>query len=183
MAYPNKIIRNPKTRQEIRFIHTRKDTKGAFLEMEATLDSHSKEPPAHYHPYQEEDFTVLSGKLTVRINGKKKTLCPGETLHIPKKSVHSMWNSTGEKTVVHWIVRPALNTEHLLETTTGLAIDGRTNEDGRPSFLQTVLLAHKYAAVFRISSPPFVLQRLLITLLLPIASLTGSRTIYRHYLD
>lgn len=52
MAYQNKIIRNPRTRQDIRFLQTAKDTDGKVLEMEANYNSHSKEPAAHYHPYQ-----------------------------------------------------------------------------------------------------------------------------------
>ena len=80
MAIKNKTIRNLKTGQDIRFLQTGKDTNGRLLEMETTYNEHSKEPVAHYHPYQVEDFTVLSGELTVRIDGQLKLLKQGETL-------------------------------------------------------------------------------------------------------
>ena len=66
MAYRNKIIRNVQLGQEIRFLQTAKDTDGTLLEMESTYHAASKEPPPHYHPHQEEDFTVVEGELHVR---------------------------------------------------------------------------------------------------------------------
>ncbi len=183
MAFKNKTIHNPKTRQDIKFLQTGKDTNGQLLEMEATFNEHSKEPAAHYHPYQVEDFTVLSGELTVRIDGQLKVLKKGDTLHIPKNKVHSMWNNTNDKTIVNWKVQPAMNTDHLLETATGLANDGKTNEDGMPNILQVALMANKYADVFRLAKPPFAIQKLLFIILTPFAYLFGYKPTYKKYLD
>ncbi|MCO6479203.1 MAG: cupin domain-containing protein [Phaeodactylibacter sp.] len=183
MAYKSKIIRNSKTRQDIKFLQTGKETGGQLLEMEATFNEHSKEPAAHYHPYQEEDFTVLSGELTVRIDGQMKILRQGDTLHIPRNKVHAMWNNSDKKTIVSWKVQPAMDTDHLLETATGLANDGRTNEDGMPGILQVALMANKYAGVFRLAMPPFVIQKILFIVLSPIAYLFGYRPTYKKYLD
>lgn len=61
MAFKNKIIRNAKTGQEIRFLLTGKDTQGKLLEMEATYAEHSEEPVGHYLPFQTEAFTIISG--------------------------------------------------------------------------------------------------------------------------
>ena len=80
MAISNKIISNSKTGQVIRFLQTAKDTNGALLEMECGFGPKSKEPPTHYHPYQEEDFTVLSGELTVKIDAKTITLKKGDVI-------------------------------------------------------------------------------------------------------
>jgi len=183
MAYKNKIILNPITKQEIRFLQTGNETGGQLLEMESTLNAYSKEPAPHYHPKQKEDFTVLSGELTVRIDGKVLVLKKGDTLHIPQNKVHSMWNNTNGKTVLNWKVQPALNTENLFETATGLAIDGKTNKDGMPNILQVALMANKYDAVFRLSKPPFIIQKLLFLLLTPFAYLMGYRPTYKKYLD
>jgi len=90
MAFRNKTIRNTETGQEIKFIQTGKDNGGELLEMESTFDPDSKEPPPHYHPYHEEDFTVLSGQLTVRMNSRLVVLNAGDQLHIPRNTVHSM---------------------------------------------------------------------------------------------
>lgn len=183
MAFKNKTISNPKTGQDITFIQTSNDTNGKRLVMESTYNAYSKEPVSHYHPNQIEDFTVLSGELTVRMNGEVKILQVGDTLHIPKNTMHAMWNATLEKTVVQWSVEPALNTEYLLETTTGLAADGKANAEGMPSLLQLVLIANKYAPVFRLSTPPFIVQKIFFLLLTPVAYLCGYRSTYKKYLD
>ena len=183
MAYKNKMIRNPKAHMAIRFLQTAKDTNGRFLEMEARYAAHSAEPVAHYHPHQEEDFMVLSGELTVKINGRVKILRAGEGLHIPEKTVHSMWNNSNGATIVNWKVTPAMNTENLLETTAGLAVDGKTNSKGRPPVLQVALMANKYAEVFRLSKPPYFVQKIVFTVLSPFAYLAGYQPDYKKYLD
>ena len=72
MAYSGKEISNSKTGQAIRFIQTAKDTQGQLLEMESSWKPFSKEPAPHFHPRQDETFTVISGELTVRINDEIK---------------------------------------------------------------------------------------------------------------
>ncbi len=183
MAYKNKTILNSITGQGIRFLQTAKDTNGELLEMEATFNAHSKEPLAHYHPYQIEDFTILSGELTVRIDGDIIVMKQGETLHIPSHKVHAMWNSSGSKAVVNWKVQPAMDTENLLETATGLANEGKTNKDGAPNILQVALIANKYADVYRLSKPAFPVQKILFFVLSPLAYLLGYRATYKRFLD
>ncbi|RPI12624.1 MAG: cupin domain-containing protein [Ignavibacteriae bacterium] len=183
MAFKGKIIQNTKTGQDIKFIQTAKDTNGKLLEMESTYNSHSKEPVSHYHPLQEEEFTVLSGELYVRINGQVKILKQGDILNIPKNVVHSMWNDSDSKTVVNWKVFPALNTEYLLELGTGLANDGKTNDGGMPNILQVALMANRFSKAFRITKPPFIIQKIVFTILTPIAYLSGYRPIYKKYID
>lgn len=183
MAYKNKILRNPKTGQDIKFLQTATETQGKLLEMESSFHPHSKEPPAHYHPYQVEDFTIVQGELTVRIAGEVKVLKEGNTLHIPKRTVHAMWNNSGHMTIVNWKVQPAMNTEHLLETNIGLVNEGKTNGEGRPHILQIALMLNKYASVFRLAKPPYLIQKIIFTILSPFAYLFGYRATYEKYLD
>lgn len=183
MAVKNKIIRNLKTGHQTKFLQTAKDTNGELLEMEATYHAHSTEPVAHYHPFQEEDFTILEGTLTVRIDGELRILKPGDTLHIPVNKVHSMWNNGDGMTVVNWKVRPAMTTEYFLETATGLFNDDKANSQGKLPLLQTALLANKYGPVFRLAKPPYWVQRILFFILAPIGYLMGYRARYEEYLD
>ena len=183
MAYKGKQISNHKTGQDIKFLQTAKDTGGKLLEMEATYNTHSKEPAAHYHPLQAEDFTVLSGQLTVRIDGQLKVLKQGNTIHIPAGKVHAMWNNTNTTTIVNWKVQPALDTENLLETATGLVMDGKTNDNGMPNIFQLALMANKYTDVFRLAKPAFIVQKILFYILTPFAYLLGYKPTYKKYLD
>ena len=183
MAYKNKQIANSVTGQSIKFLQTARDTGGHLLEMESSYRPHSTEPPPHYHPEQEEDFLVLSGELTVRMNGQLRVLSAGEQLHIPKNTVHSMWNASAQTTTMNWKVVPAIDTEYFLETAAGLAADGMLNKKGMPPFLQTVMLADRYRSIFRMAKPPYLIQRILFALLKPLAYICGYRAVYRKYLD
>jgi quercetin dioxygenase-like cupin family protein len=179
----HKLINNSKTGQSIRFIQTGRDTAGEPLEMETTFRPFSKEPPPHYYPYQIEDFTVLSGELSVRMDGQVVTYRMNDSFHVPINKVHSMWNASSETTILNWKVRPASNTENLFETVSGLSNDGETNDEGVPRILQLVLLADKFSKVFRAAKPLYYIQKVLFLILTPVAYLLGYRASYKKYLD
>jgi len=182
MAYRNKIITNPIVGQHIKFLQTAKDTYGKLLEMEASYRPYSKEPPPHYHPYQEEDFMILKGQMTVRLQGKILLLNEGDTLHITPNTIHSMWNNSGGTSVINWKIQPALSTEYFLETVMGLAADKKRRKSVN-SLLQRSLMANRYSKVFRLSRPPFFVQKILFLLLTPFAWLFGYRASYKQYFD
>ncbi|HEY5823238.1 MAG TPA: cupin domain-containing protein [Cyclobacteriaceae bacterium] len=183
MAIAGKHIWNKKTRQQIKFLQTSKDTNGAFLEMLTVYPPQSNEPPPHYHPEQDEYFEVTKGQLTIRLGNELKYLTTGEKLHIAKGQAHSMWNTTNEETEVNWKVMPAMTTEYFLETLTGLANDNKTDASGVPSILQISLTANKYNQVFRLAKPSYAVQRIVFTLCSPIAFLLGYRPDYDDYLN
>lgn len=183
MAYRNKVIRNPLSGQSIRFLQTSTDTEGALLEMESSFAPHSLEPVPHYHPVQRELFTVISGSIHVRMNGKVKEVTKGEQLSVPPNTVHSMWNAAGTTAVVNWRVEPALGTEYFLETGMGLATDGKVNKKGLPPVLQTALLARHYKNVFRLAKPPYFLQRAVFGALAPLSKIAGYKAVYNEYID
>lgn len=183
MAYRGKQIENPVAKQQILFLQTAKDTGGQLLEMKATFRAHSMRPASHYHPFQEEDFTVLEGELTVKMQEQTVILKPGDSLHIAPGVMHAMWNDTSHETIVNWQVRPAMQTEHLLETAAGLATDGKVNKKGVPGLLQVALMANKYSRVFRLSKPAFAIQKMVYVVLSPFAKLAGLQADYEEYLD
>jgi len=183
MAYKGKILENPLTGQDILFLKTAKDTGGRLLEMESVYRTTSAEPVEHYHPVQEEDFAVIEGEVTVKINGQLSVYKAGDHFFIPKGTAHAMWNASPHKTVLNWQVRPALNTEYFLETTHGLVKDGKTNSKGMPDLLQVAAIANHYKRSFRLTNPPYVAQRIIFSLLAPIAYLAGKKGEYEQYID
>ena len=48
----------------------------------------------HVHPYQEESFELLSGTLEVFAEGRWRRLQRGESMRVPKATVHGFRNST-----------------------------------------------------------------------------------------
>lgn len=183
MAYKGKKIFNPVNKQTIEFVTTAKDSKGTKLEMIARWAPASLKPAEHYHPEQDETFEVTQGELSVLLNGRKYSLKQGETIHIPAKTVHAMWNESGEETVVNWSIYPALATEYFLETGTGLAADGKTGKNGMPGLLQVALLAKRYQKEFRLHKPPYRVQKVLFSFLAPFAVLSGKKAVYPQYID
>lgn len=183
MAHQGKIICNKKTGQQIEFIRTAKDTKGKLLEMESVFRPVSIEPVPHYHPFQEEIFTILEGTISVRLKNEVKILRKGDQLHIKRNEVHSMWNHSNEETKVNWRVMPALDTEYFLENGIAIANNKKTNEQGLPGLLQASLLANKFSHVFRIAKPPYPVQKIIFPVLGAIALMAGYRSEYKEFAD
>ena len=48
---------------------------------------------AHYHNVMEEDFYIIEGKVDIVVDGVKKTLGPGELIHIEPGEVHYVINT------------------------------------------------------------------------------------------
>ncbi|QHV99393.1 cupin domain-containing protein [Spirosoma endbachense] len=183
MAYRNKVIRNPKTGQVITFLHTAKDTAGQFLGMIATFQP-QRQPELRYSlPHQTLDLDVLSGELTVLINGQYRQLKAGEKLFIEANRPHALWNRSTQPTTINCRVRPALNTEHLLETIAALAGVETISRQPIPRILQTALTANCFSNVFRLTRWPFVCQKFIFILLSPVAYLAGFKPTYEKYID
>ncbi len=51
--------------------------------------------PSHYHKKKEETFQMLYGILEVDIEGRHRTLYPGDTLVVPRGVWHSFWTPSG----------------------------------------------------------------------------------------
>src|SRR5690242_15413127 len=64
-------------------------------------------PPPHYHPEQAEHFEVLAGALRVEVDGVQRDLRAGDTLDVPRRTVHRMWNPNAEPASARWETRPA----------------------------------------------------------------------------
>ncbi|SEW21817.1 cupin domain-containing protein [Chitinophaga arvensicola] len=158
-------ITNHVTGQVIRFLPSAEDN---ILEMETTYRPFSQEPPVHYHPFQEEYFQVLSGELTVRLDGEIKTYREGAFIHIKPRVRHSMWNGGLKPAIVSWSVSPGMNTADFLQTMFLLSNEGATNAAGVPALPVMLFLLRKYRKVFCLDKPPAILLQLLYALFMPI---------------
>ena len=76
-----------------------------------------------------------------------------------------MHNTSHEVGRVIWQTRPAMRTETFFETIWGLARDGKVSEDRSPGLLQIAVLGSAYSDQFRLTSPPYGLQRILFFIL------------------
>lgn len=156
-------------------------TDGDLLELEARYPPHSPQPPAHYHPCQEERFQVLQGRFRARIGSLERVYETGETFIVPINTRHWMHNVSAMEGCLLWQVRPALRTQDFLETLWGLQADGKTNAGGVPNMLQLAVILHEYADECRSASPPYAVQCVLFGILAPVGRLLGYRPRYDRY--
>lgn len=84
------------------------------LDLDASWTTGGKPPPTHWHPHQHEHFEVLEGQLTVQVGAEPpRILRTGDTVHVPPRTAHRMWNADTEQTRASWRVSPPMRTEEM----------------------------------------------------------------------
>jgi quercetin dioxygenase-like cupin family protein len=157
------------------------DTRGELLEGDLFAKPGAFVAAAHVHPNQEERFEILSGSLTLRLDGQERMLRPGDVAVIPPGRPHQWWNSGDEEVHVLGQFRPALRTEIFFETFFGLGQDGKTNRKGLPNPLQLAVLMREYEDEMRLARPPAVIQKIVSVPLAAVGRLRGYRAWYPQY--
>ena len=175
MATAGDVVENPAARMRLRFLRTAGDTNGELLEMEATYQPGSVEPLEHSHPRQEEHFEVILGTLRARVGTEERTLAAGDELDIPRGTVHAMWNESQDEARVIWLTRPALRTEDFFVAVGRLAQEGKLTAKGAGNPLLGAALLHRFRDEFRPTSPPPVVQPVVVGALAILARLLGQR--------
>lgn len=182
MAKSGGELVNPVTGLRTVFRKTARDTGDDLLQVDWIGDPGWTTGPDHVHPYQEERFEVLSGKLGLRVEGVERVHGVGEVIVAPAGSAHAAWNANGDEAVYVLVdFRPALRTEIAFETLAGLARDGKTNKAGAPrNPLRLALIAHEYEEEIYFVRPPLYVQRVVFGVLAKVARLLGYRAEYPY---
>jgi mannose-6-phosphate isomerase-like protein (cupin superfamily) len=132
-----------------------------LLAMEAEWAAEENRPPAPVHPHQDERFEVLEGELTVQLGRKTRVLREGETVEVPRRTAHRMWNAGDRPARARWEVRPALRTQEMFE-----AIDRSRSfrphpRGGGMTVLGAAPVLTKYSDEFRLTAPALVMKPLM----------------------
>lgn len=90
---------------------------GAFVEMEFVLPAGCVPPPPHVHRHQVEDYEVLEGRFDVVVDGRWRTLGPGDSASVPVGALHTFRNRSGETVRVRNRHSPAMRFEEFIERT------------------------------------------------------------------
>ncbi|MBK9124998.1 MAG: cupin domain-containing protein [Chloroflexi bacterium] len=176
----SRAFTDPKTGDSIRFLRTADETGGALFEVEVTYNPHSKRPPTHYHPRQEERFDVVQGQITAEIGGETRTYRAGEYFIVPPGTHHAMWNAEQSPVVMNWQTRPALRTQQLFESLWGLQQDGKL-DSAKPNLLRIAVILNHFRDEFRLAGPSQIVQTLLFPILAVVGRLAGHRAHYEEY--
>jgi hypothetical protein len=135
----------------------------------------------HVHPVINEWFTPVSRRVGFRVNGQESVAEIGQRLHVSPGTAHDWWNAGDEEAHVVVEVSPAARFEEAISTTFGLARDGKTNANGLPNLLQLALLSREFEDVLYFTNPPRAVQKVLFSVLAPVARLLGYRGSYPEY--
>lgn len=179
MIHAGQTIENPATGERLVFHETALRTGGEYVSFDAYITPGGHLPTGHVHPSQTETFEIVSGTLTMKLDGRTVEAGPGDTVVVEPGVNHDFANNTDE--VVHFRaeVRPALMIESLIETMYGLAADGKTNRWGIPNPLRMAVIAGAHFDTVRLSFPPAFVQRAALAVGAPIGRILGYRPEYQ----
>ncbi len=180
MPTKGQVITNPLNGDTYEYLETAKDTDGERVTMRATIKSKGPLVPNHFHLYQEESFEVISGELTVWLDGKKSTLSEGEKRTLPKNVPHNHYNNNDVPVTYIHSVSPGLDFDYLIENLVGLAADGKS-KNGKHGLMQELVTLKYLDSKTFLADMPLGLQKFLMNTLAPVGRLMGYRAIYKKY--
>jgi len=182
MPTKGQVITNPTNGDSFEFLETAKDTNEEHISMKSVVKSKGQIVPNHVHVYQDETFEVISGKLTVLLDGEKREVSAGEKLTLPKNIPHNHYNNQDtEVTYIH-TVSPALDFDYLVENLVGLAADGKS-KNGKYGLMQELVTLKYLDSKTYLADIPIGVQKVLMNTVAPIGRLFGYRAIYKRYSD
>ena len=158
------------------------EANGHLLVVDLYLRPGGRVAGEHVHPAATESFTLVTGQLAVRHDGRTLHAGPGTRVHVAPGVAHDFWNASGEEVRVLVEVRPGRRLEQLIRQLFLSAQEGRTDARGRPRPLHAAVLAQEFADTIRFTSPPRLVQRALFGLLAPVGRATGHRALDPGYL-
>jgi quercetin dioxygenase-like cupin family protein len=165
------VIVNPVSGQTVTFLSTTRDA----LVTRFDVEPGRPHDPRHIHPMQIETITVVEGRIRGFFPDKsERVLEPGQKWEIPAGSPHT-WAPINAPVQLQIEFRPALRTRRLMTRLFGLAEAGRTNSRGMPGPFQVSVTALEYERELRLASPPWALQKVLLSAVAPLARIFGYR--------
>jgi quercetin dioxygenase-like cupin family protein len=126
--------------------------------------------PPHYHPSQEERFSVLEGRVRFKVGGRKVIAGAGDELVASPGVKHAFKNVGDNEARMRVEVRPALDLQEFMESAAELAQEGLYTRRGIPTSLKGAVRMAEFIDRHRegtvICSPPPAVQRVLLAPLL-----------------
>lgn len=178
MAKKGETFFSPTMKSRMTFLVCTDETKGERIVVQFENEPDDIGPPYHLHPEQQEEYEVLEGELTLKVDGKEVVLRAGEKLLVPPNTPHCFWNASGKPVRFTSEHRPALGWERFITTIYDLDYDGKCNEKGLPRGLQLMTtLGHRNGEEYLVEVPRFA-QRVLALLGRVLGPVTGTRPFY-----
>ena len=172
------VVENPVTGERVVVHVGTENSAGELLMVDAYVRPGGAVTGEHVHPAIEDYFTVVRGRVGFRLDGRATIARLGQRLHVPAGTAHDWWNAGEGEALITVEIRPGGRFEEMIANLFGLAQDGKTNARGMPNLLQAALFAREFEDVLYITKPPRAVQKVLFTVLAPIARLLGYKGSY-----
>ncbi len=130
-----RTVVNQITGEQITFLETAEETNGEHLLIEVTLPPQGDGPPLHLHDEFEEEFEVISGKLTVTLGKEQHILQSGNRCLVTLNTAHTFTNDQDEPVVFRVRLTPPSQFEQSVRIHYGLIDDGLVDAKGNPKNL------------------------------------------------
>ncbi len=168
---PGTVLHNPVTSEWARVLSSNE----GMTRAEVLVPPGGGVPFTHRHVVQTERFDVLSGELTVVLDGVVHSVGAGETATVEPGVAHC-WTSTGEEPLYCVLtITPSLRFPDMIAVSWGLCARGRSRPDGSPGISDSLLMAEAFAVELELASPPHWVQRLAVRALAPLVRAAGRR--------
>jgi hypothetical protein len=130
------------------------------------------------HPFQEERFEVIRGTVAFVMGGQQVVCRSGEGVAVPGGVAHTFHNAGKDEAEFFGEYRPGMPepTRRFHEVYFALARAGLTDPKGMPNLWQIAVEMPLVSDHVRLASPPWLIQRVALALLRPVARLLGYQT-------
>jgi quercetin dioxygenase-like cupin family protein len=122
-GFSGRVIENPISGERIVIRESGAQNGGQLLAFDLYLPPGGHVPARHTHPAQEEQFTVVAGRMRFRLGRRTILAQAGDTVRVPAGAAHWFGNDGAEISHAYVEVRPALRLEEAFEHA---AVMGRT---------------------------------------------------------
>ncbi|MEI8280334.1 MAG: cupin domain-containing protein [Bacteroidota bacterium] len=92
----------------VHFCLDEKDTQGQITMFEVTVDPATRMPAPHYHKDFDETVYGLEGTTTYTVDAKTILLSPGDSIFIPRGTVHGFENKTDARVKFLCVINPGI---------------------------------------------------------------------------
>lgn len=151
-------------------LRTAADTGGEMVKIESVVRPGLGLSPASAHPDQAERFEVVSGTMSLTVDGREHLLGPGEAFVVPPGARHAPKNAGDGELRLVGEVRPAGRFEEFLAEITAANNSGR---EGLAWLLTAARVLHRFPDVERPTPLPRPVERALFAVLAAAGGLLG----------
>src|ERR1700712_468140 len=122
----------------LRFLRSKHDTAGSLDMFEMDVAWEGRMPVPHYHRNWDETVYGLRGTLMFDVDGKPMRLDPGDTLFIPRGTVHGFENRSGTLATCLCVLTPGVLGPEYFREFGAVVAAGKPD----PEVLREIMLRH-----------------------------------------